>query len=71
MNNYWLNKLVSISNNFEKLQEVFDDKNDNAIVEKTIKPPPIFVRVNNIQPLSQMLEEIIIGEYEIKIINNE
>jgi len=51
---------------------VFDDKNDNAIVEKTIKPPPIFVaRVNNIQPLSQMLEEIIIGEYEIKIINNE
>jgi len=41
-------------------------------VDKITKPTPIFVaRVTNIQPLSQLLEEIAIVDYDIKIINNE
>jgi S-adenosylmethionine/arginine decarboxylase-like enzyme len=59
---------------------VFDDININdrknwtgkTRLERTIKLSPIFVtRINNFQPLSQILEEIAINDYEIKIINNE
>jgi len=51
---------------------MFDDINDNAKKEKTVKSSPIFVvRINNSQLLSQMLQEITIDEYEIKLINNE
>jgi len=39
-------------------------------MEKTIKPST-FAKINSIQSLSQLLEKIIIGDYEIKIINNE
>jgi len=60
---------VPISDSFERIDKVFDI-NDNARMEKIIKHPHIFVaRVINIQPLSQLLEEIAI-DYEIKIINN-
>jgi hypothetical protein len=31
----------------------------------------IFVRIDNFSSLSQLLQEIVIGDYEIKITNNE
>jgi len=63
---------VSISNNINRLEKIFDNININEKVEKTDKLPLIFVaRVINIQSLYQLLEEISIGDYEIKIINKE
>jgi hypothetical protein len=56
--NYWLGKSVPIFNSFNKLKEVLDDINNGK--KKTVKPPPIFVtRITNIQPLYQLLKEIV------------
>jgi len=52
MDNYWLSKAILTSNSFEELEEVYKDINDNAKVEKTVKPfPVLIVRVNNIQAI--------------------
>jgi hypothetical protein len=71
MNRYQPSKLVPIINSFEGLEEL-DDVNTNIKMEKTVKPLPIFVaRVGIFLNCSQLLIEIAIGKYEIKIINNE
>jgi len=50
---------VPIFNSFNKLKEVLDDINNGK--KKTVKPPPIFVtRITNVQPLYQLLKEIVI-----------
>jgi len=63
---------VTTTNSFERLEEVLDDENNNIRVEKTVKPPPIFVdKVSNFSSLSQVLKEVAIDEYEIKIMNEQ
>jgi len=69
---------VTTANSFKYLGEVFDDEN-NIRVEKTVKPPFIFVdKVSNFSSLSQLLKEIATKyeitteyEYEIKIMNEQ
>jgi len=62
---------VSTTNYFEGLEKMPDNDNNNISVEKTAKPPLIFVaRVNNFLSLSQLLKEVGI-EYEIKIMNEQ
>jgi len=73
MNRYQSSKFVPITNSFEGLEEDFDDENNNIniMVEKTIKPPPIFLtRINNFSSL-QHLKEVAFDEYEIKIMNEQ
>jgi len=54
-----LSKPIPTTNFFEGLEEVLNDENNNIRVEKTAKPPTIFVaRVNNFSLLSQKLKEI-------------
>lgn len=43
-----------------------------SLEEKMPKPPPIYVdRVSNIQPLTDLLEDTVNGEFEIKILKAE
>jgi hypothetical protein len=56
------------SNSFEEFEEVFDDINDNARMKKIIKSLSIFV--TRIQ-ITYAVDEIAVGNYEIKIINNK
>jgi len=37
IDNYWLSKSMSTSNSFEELEEMFNNINDKAKAEKTIK----------------------------------
>jgi hypothetical protein len=72
MDRYWLSKSVSISNTFEGFEEELDYININARVKK--QPNPIFIAsLDNFSSLLQLysLSEIAIGDYEIKITNNE
>jgi len=69
---YWLSKHVSRTYTFKGLEKVLDDINVNTRMEEIIKSLLRFVaRVNNFQPLSQMLEEIVNDDSEIKIIINK
>jgi len=71
MNRYQLSKPV-LTNFFEGLEEVLNDENNNIRMEKTAKPPEIFVaRINNFSLLSQKLKEIASDKYEIKIMNEQ
>jgi len=70
VNRYQLNKPMPTAN-FEGFEEKLDDMNINVKVEKAAKSPPIFARINNFSLLSQLLKEIVAGEYEIKIINEK
>jgi len=70
MDSYLLSKPMPKTNIF-KLKEVLDNININARV-KTVKPPLIFIAtVHNFQLFSQLLQEISINGYEIKITNNK
>jgi hypothetical protein len=73
MNRYWqTSKPVPITNFFEGLEEQFDEINTKVRMEKTVKSPPIVVAgIVNFLSFSQLLKEIAIGEYEIKIMNNK
>jgi len=67
-----LAKQIRALNIFEGLEEMFDDINMNARMVKTVKFRLIFVaRINNLQPLPQLIKEIAISVYEIKILNNK
>jgi len=63
---------VPIFNSLDEFKEIVNNINNNEKVGKIIKPSLIFVvKIINIQPFSQLLEKITIGNYKIKIINNE
>jgi len=67
-------KPVSITNlrtyTFEGLEEELNDAIVNARIKKIVKSSPIFiVKVNNFQLLFQILEEIAIDDYKIKIMS--
>ena len=66
---YWLS--VNNNNQFSALQTESDcESNGNNADEIDVKPPPIFVdRVENIQPLVQMLNDCSNNSYELKILN--
>lgn len=74
---YWLSKPTAIanksSNRFEGLP--VDEPGiefQNEIAKKEPKPPPIFVsKVDNIQPLKDLLEEIAQNNYEIRILRED
>jgi len=71
LSNYWLHKPAPtpISNRFEALQQVTTDK-DMIVKPKETKPPPIFVDgVENIKPLSALLDEVAQKDYQMKILN--
>jgi len=71
MDSYSLNKPVPTTNTFG-FEEVLDDINVNSRMKKIVKLPLIFVTgVHSFQPLSQLLQEISISDYEIKITKNE
>jgi len=62
---------VIIANSFE-LEKAFNDENNNIRVEKTVKPPFIFVdKVSNFSSLSQPLKKIATDKYEIKSMNEQ
>jgi len=73
MNRYWLKKLVPTTNTFEEIiAEKLDNSSVNVKMEKIAKPPSIFIaNIDNFLSLSQLLKEIAIDDYEIKIINNK
>jgi len=49
---------MTITNAFKRLEKMIDNINVKARIEKTIKSPSIFdARINDFQPLSQLLEE--------------
>jgi len=69
MNRYKLNKSVSTTNSFERLEEELDDASTK--VKKTAKPPSIFViRVDIFSLFSLRTIKVATDEYEIKIINS-
>ncbi|KMQ85604.1 nucleic-acid-binding protein from transposon x-element [Lasius niger] len=72
---YWLGTPVATSNRFANLDgndELQEVGTNTEIKEKSIKPPPIFVDgVNNIKPLTQLLNEHAGENYEIKVLHNE
>lgn len=76
INDYWLNKPITTSNFYEKLedeesQKTNDDNSGNNINKEEIKSPPIFVDgVENIAPLKQVLDKIAKDQYALKILKN-
>lgn len=66
---------VAMSNRFANLDgndELQEVGTNTEIKEKPIKPLPIFVDgVNNIKPLTQLLNEHAGENYEIKVLHNE
>jgi hypothetical protein len=63
---------VSTANSFKGLEEELDDASTNSRRGKITNFPPIFIaRVDNFSSLSQLLKEVAVDEYEIKIINEQ
>lgn len=70
--NYWLGTPIPTSNSFSELENTDQSKPLALVTQMTIKPPPFFIdKVSNIQPLTEMLEKVAKGEYEIKILQGE
>jgi len=68
MHRYQLSKPVPTINFFEG----FENELDGIRLENTAKPSSISVaRVNNFSSLSQLLEEIAVDEYEIRLMNEQ
>lgn len=72
LNTYWLGVPVQTSNRFAALEKE-NRKVEEATPEgKSPKPPPVYMdRVCNIQPLIDLLQDSVEGEYEIKILKAE
>lgn len=69
VDDYWLSAPMDTANRFEALR---DPEPEPEIQEKPVKPPPICVnRVNNIQPLINLLNDVIRDDYEIKVLKDE
>lgn len=73
LNEYWLqstSKSNISSNRFEILANTNEEEETNTI--EVPKPPPIYVsKVENIQPLNALLQQLAQDEYELKILNGE
>jgi hypothetical protein len=69
MNRYRVNISLPTTNSFEELKEDLDDTTIKVRMEEIVKSSLIFIA--GIFSLSQLLKEIAIGKYKIKIINNE
>lgn len=69
---YWLSSPITTSNRFAPLNNKNEQQEKREEKNKEPKPPPIFVAgVNNITPLTQLLEEIGKNEYERKVLSND
>ena len=70
-NAYWLDAPLT-TNRFTILtDEEGNDQQHTEMIEKTPKPPPIFVYgVQNISPLIQLLDQVAKLQYEIKALNS-
>ena len=70
---YWLAAPVPTSNMFADLETTEKEpKTTDQVTHQVIKPPPFFIdKVSNIQPLSNMLEDVAHDDYEIKILQGE
>lgn len=67
---YWLSQAepISTTNSFAQLDV---DPSQN-LAEKVLKSPPIYVdKVENIQPLVNLLNEYALDNYELKVLNND
>lgn len=74
ISNYWLNApaTATTSNRYEELEVEDEEDRSKKLVNKEPKPPPIYVDgVNNISPLTNLLNIKAKDEYVIKIINKE
>lgn len=72
LSSYWLSATVPTFNSFASLEDSEQQDHKDALPEKPIKPPPIFVdRVSNIQPLTKLLNETVEDAYEMKILRSE
>jgi len=68
LSSYWLSAPVHTSNMFEALDPE-EHTNTDPPVDKLPKPPPIYVdRVVNMQPLTELLNETVKGDFEIKVL---
>ena len=70
---YWLNKTIISENPFNLLatDEDTEDNTQKVHVEKISKSPPIFVSgVEDIGPLTKLLDEIDGKNYSLKILAN-
>lgn len=69
---YWLAAPIQTRNRFESLDSNGNDIENPSIQEVQYKPPSLFVDgVSNIQPLTQLLKELVGNEYELKVLRNE
>lgn len=76
LDTYWLSQPtpISTSNSFAVLEnEQLQETNKPPIFKpKADKPPPIFVdRVNNIQPLIELMETYAYNNYDLKVLRND
>ncbi|XP_037943083.1 uncharacterized protein LOC119675937 [Teleopsis dalmanni] len=73
LDSYWLDNPSRSVNRFSVLEteeEEVEEVTQHA--EKQPKPPPIFVdRVNNINPLINLLSSQVENNFELKVLNNE
>ncbi|CAH2083988.1 unnamed protein product [Euphydryas editha] len=70
--NYWLAPPIPTFNSFSELENTDQPKMAESETVIITKPPPFFIdKVSNIQPLTEMLEKVARGNYEIKILQNE
>lgn len=73
ISDYWLGTPVSTSNRFDCLYIDPEDRADEVTdvrTDKSLKSPPIFIQgVQNIVPLTKLLNEIAKSNYDIKVLN--
>jgi len=68
LSSYWLSAPIHTSNMFEALDPE-EHMNTDPPVDKLPKPPPIYVdRVDNMQPLTELLNETVKRDFEIKVL---
>lgn len=67
---YWLNPNTETTNRFQELIE--EGNEPPKVVEKTPKPPPLFIAgVKSLKPLTDLLKAVAKEEYQIKILGND
>lgn len=59
-------------NNIKQIYLSIQQDKETEQVKKPVKPPPIFVdKVSNIQPLISLLNKLVKGDYNIKVLRDE
>lgn len=70
--NYWLATPIPTFNSFSELENTDELNQPESQPIIITKPPPFFIdKVSNIRPLTEMLDKVAQGNYEIKILQNE